>query len=139
ENPARALGHLVPDLLLAVGTGGAGVWARRAGIEAKALSKLSRSPRPARIAHLAEASAQRYLSRLEQSVPGAHFLARHGAQTTLEQQFRRATTGMTPDGVQHIPRNASRFLTHRDQLEVIQRAQDIHRQTGAPVGRPPVG
>jgi hypothetical protein len=45
-----------------------------------------------------------------------HAYKRHGAQTTLAQQKRRAEIGLTPDGEQDKKlRNATRFIRHSDQ------------------------
>ena len=38
-----------------------------------------------------------------------HGLDRHGPETTRQQQLLRATKGLTPDGVQHVPVDASRW------------------------------
>ena len=70
-------------------------------------SNLSREDRLARIDDLAEANAGRRLSEMEAGNPGAHFYSRHGADTSIIQQQRRATTGYTPDGV---PTKLSRFV-----------------------------
>ena len=51
-------------------------------------------------------------------------------QTTLEQQFTRATTGLTPDGRTFRPVDASRFLDNRAQLNAVQSAQEIFERTG---------
>ncbi|WP_214055325.1 hypothetical protein [Photorhabdus caribbeanensis] len=55
--------------------------------------------------------------------PRSHFLERHGAQTSLESQLGRATNGANPTtGVQQrTPMAATRFDSHRDQLNAIQR------------------
>lgn len=68
-----------------------------------------------RIAHQ---TAEYVLQQLEiQAGRNAHFFSRHGAQTTLDQQFIRSTTGMTPDGVQQrFLVDSTRFLTHEAQL-----------------------
>ncbi|MGH9286141.1 MAG: hypothetical protein ACRD0M_10805, partial [Acidimicrobiales bacterium] len=71
--------------------------------------------------------AYQRLADLERRTPGAHFLSRHGATTTSHDQRTRATTGMTPDGVPGAPRDASRFLSHADQLDAIGRAVAAHR------------
>lgn len=95
--------------------------------------------RLARIDELAEANAYRRLQEIESSVPSAHFLEKHGAQTTLQSQLERAqfgrnpTTGVVetyPNGKPKIPSSATRFLSNRDQLNAIDRAQNIYRVTG---------
>lgn len=60
----------------------------------------ARVARRAEIAKRAENLAGRNLAKLEDSIPNVHFAKRHGADTTLEQQYRRATEGVTPDGVE---------------------------------------
>ncbi|MEE3645283.1 MULTISPECIES: RHS repeat-associated core domain-containing protein [unclassified Brenneria] len=94
--------------------------------------KMSRAERQARIDELAEANAHRRLQEMENATPRAHFLERHGAQTSLESQLSRATNGANPTtGVQQrTPTAATRFNSHRDQLNSIQRAQTIYRQSG---------
>ena len=89
-------------------------------------SNLSREDRLARIDDLAEANAGRRLSEMEAGNPGAHFYSRHGADTSIIQQQRRATTGYTPDGYSGVPRDSSRFMSNREQLRVMQRA-DIEK------------
>ncbi|WP_240477618.1 RHS repeat-associated core domain-containing protein, partial [Pectobacterium brasiliense] len=94
--------------------------------------KMSRAERQAKIDELAEANAHRRLQEIENATPRAHFLERHGAQTSLDSQLGRATDGTNPTtGVQQrIPPAATRFNSHRDQLNSIQRAQTIYRQSG---------
>ena len=41
-----------------------------------------------------------------------------------------AKTGLRPDGFQDIPRNSSRFISNRDQLAAMQRADLIRQNTG---------
>ncbi|WP_202803263.1 hypothetical protein, partial [Paenibacillus sp. OSY-SE] len=97
-------------------------------------SHLSPNERSARLQQLAEENAYRRLQDLENSIPGAHFLERHGAQTTLQSQYDRATQGINPTtgvidtdrrGRPRIPAAATKFLSHRDQLNMIQRSQQI--------------
>jgi hypothetical protein len=73
----------------------------------------------------AEEIALRYLTNLQNSIPEAHFVSRHGAQTTIEQQFDRATTGLTPDGAHQTIRSASRFFSHQLQLSAVNDALSI--------------
>jgi hypothetical protein len=61
---------------------------------------------------------------------GAHYYSRHGAQTTIEQQYDRATTGITPDGKLLGPVNSARFMSHRAQLQAIAEAEERFRRTG---------
>nr|WP_142017220.1 RHS repeat-associated core domain-containing protein [Serratia fonticola] len=100
-------------------------------------ASLTREQRQARINELAEANAHRRLQEMESMNPKSHFLERHGAQTSLESQLGRATNGVNPTtGVQqHTPSAATRFDSHRDQLNAIQRAQTIQRQSGGVVNK----
>jgi hypothetical protein len=97
--------------------------------------------RRARIDELAEANAYRRLDEMEQSIPGAHFLQKHGAQTTAEAQLERVTTGRNPGtgeieiytygnniGQPKIPSAATRFTSHRDQLNAIYRTKLVFRR-----------
>ena len=77
-----------------------------------------------------EANAGRRLAELEKANSGAHFLSRHGAATTLEEQYTRATTGLTPEGFSGRAVDSSRFLSNQAQLSAVQRAQTIFQQTG---------
>jgi hypothetical protein len=92
-----------------------------------------------RLDELAEANAYRHLQDIESSIPGAHFLEKHGAQTTLQSQLERVQFGKNPttgivetyaNGKPKIPSSATRFLSNRDQLNAIDRAQNIYRMTG---------
>ena len=103
---------------------------------------LTNEQRNSRLSNLAEANAHRRLQELEASIPGAHFLEKHGAQTTPQAQLARATTGANPTtgvvetnakGKPKLPSAATRFLSHRDQLNTIQRAQSIYKVTGSKV------
>ncbi|WP_434676011.1 RHS repeat-associated core domain-containing protein [Pseudomonas sp. D3-10] len=107
--------------------------------------------RRARIDALAEANAYRRLDEMERSIPGAHFLQKHGAQTTTEAQLERVTTGRNPGtgqidvyhsgsnaGLPAIPSAATRFLNHRDQLNAIYRAQLIFRRAGIAESKEPI-
>jgi hypothetical protein len=57
--------------------------------------------------------------------------ARYGAQTTIDSQAERATTGLTPDGVAGRPVDSSRFPSHADQLEAINQATALRNVNGA--------
>ena len=63
----------------------------------------------------------------------SHFFSRHGAQTSIGQQFDRATTGLTPDGFAGNIVDSSRFLSHRSQLNAFQAAEEIFGRTGKKV------
>ncbi|MDN4621054.1 pre-toxin TG domain-containing protein [Paenibacillus sp. PsM32] len=77
-----------------------------------------------------ENNAQLQLSRMESSTNGAHYYSRHGAQTTLQQQYLRATNGYTPDGYAGRIGDASKFLSNQIQLNTAQRAETIYNQIG---------
>jgi filamentous hemagglutinin len=70
------------------------------------------------------------LKALENLNQRAHFDARHGAGTTLEQQQIRAQTGLTPDNVQMRPIDASRWLDNEHLWEGQQRAKLVYERTG---------
>ncbi|MFW5438291.1 RHS repeat-associated core domain-containing protein [Paenibacillus apiarius] len=57
---------------------------------------LSPNERTARLNDLAEQNAHRHLQDLENSITGAHFLEKQGAQTTLQSQYNRAVNGTNP-------------------------------------------
>ncbi|MFJ2390435.1 RHS repeat-associated core domain-containing protein, partial [Pseudomonas koreensis] len=110
-----------------------------------ALPKMSAQERRARIDELAERIAHKELKQMELANTKAHFLQKHGAQTTLAAQLERVqhaknpTTGKvemrinrkTKSKEPSIPRAATRFVSHRDQLNAINRAQLIFRRTGS--------
>jgi hypothetical protein len=77
-----------------------------------------------------EANAGRRLAEMEATNPGAHFYSRHGAGTTLQQQYVRATTGLTPEGLQLKPADSSRFLSNQAQYQALTRAETIFQNTG---------
>jgi len=81
-----------------------------------------------------EAFAARELAIAEGEVSGAHFFSRHGAQTTLQQQLQRATTGMTPDGVAGRAVASSRFLSNQLQLEAYKAAKAAYTPSMAGSG-----
>ncbi|AVR97162.1 PAAR domain-containing protein [Pseudoduganella armeniaca] len=101
-------------------------------------SHLSEQERRALINSRLEDIAAARLSSLEQSIPGAHFQGKHGAQTTLVQQYNRAVHGIDP--ITGQPRynrsgnlmtpNSTRFLSNRDQINAIERASRIYARTG---------
>jgi RHS repeat-associated protein len=113
--------------------------------------KLTGEQRRARIDELAEANAYRRLDEMEKSTKGAHFLEKHGKQTSLESQRERAMTGRNPTtgvierytsgkkaGQPKIPSAATRFISYRDQLNVIHRAQLIFRRNGHAASKEPM-
>lgn len=85
---------------------------------------------PENTASRIETNASQQLAKMEGGTSGAHYYSRHGAGTTLDQQYTRATTGLTPDGFAGKPVDASRFLSNQAQLNAAQRAQTIYKQTG---------
>jgi hypothetical protein len=108
-----------------------------------ALPKITAVQRRARIDELAEANAYRRLDEMEKGTRGAHFLEKHGKQTTLASQQERSMTGRNPTtgvievytngrraGQPKIPSAATHFLSNRDQLNAIHRAQLIFRRNG---------
>ncbi|WP_330209629.1 RHS repeat-associated core domain-containing protein, partial [Pseudomonas sp. AM4(2022)] len=116
-----------------------------------ALPQLTRTQRQARIDELAEANAYRRLKEIEQAFPRAHFLEKHGAQTTRGSQLERVRSGKNPttgeieryiggnkDGEPKIPTAATRYLSHRDQLNAIYRARLILRRTNLETSREPM-
>lgn len=60
----------------------------------------------------------------------AHFLSKHGPQTTLMQQYERASTGSWPNAAGTRPSDASRFFNAEDMEDAIRRA--IDRYSGNP-------
>jgi YD repeat-containing protein len=111
---------------------------RGAALRAK-YAHLSPEARANRLENLAEANAARRLRELELSIPHAHFVEKHGAQTTLQAQLERVlygknpTTGVIeayPNGNPKLPSAASRFFRNRDQLNAINRARHIFATTG---------
>ena len=81
-------------------------------------------------------AAQKELKRLQQQAgTNSHFYDRHGAQTSLMSQHRRANTGLTPDGFSGRPVNSSKFTSHTNQLEAAQKAIDFQSRFGTGVGR----
>ncbi|RMO75329.1 hypothetical protein ALQ35_00691, partial [Pseudomonas fluorescens] len=108
-----------------------------------ALPQLTRAERLAKIDELAEANTYRRLDKLEEETPGAHFLEKHGAQTTFESQLERVRSAKNPTtgiveiytsgkkkGEPKYPPAATHYLSHRDQLNSIYRAQLIFRRNG---------
>ncbi|NVZ52399.1 RHS repeat protein [Pseudomonas sp. B6002] len=108
-----------------------------------ALPQLTRAQRQARIDELAEANAYRRLDELEKAIPDAHFLEKHGAQTSLESQLERVITAKNPTtgeieifdtgrraGLPRPPSAATHFLSHRDQFNAIERAILIFKLNG---------
>ncbi len=95
-------------------------------------ANMSRAERQDRINELAEANAHRRLQEMENANPRSHFLERHGAQTSLDAQYERAAHGTNPTtgAAQRQPSAATRFTSHRDQLNAIQKAQTIRQRTG---------
>ena len=99
-------------------------YTRRSGVHTRAQA--------ARLTYAeAEASASSRLAQLEARAGSrAHFYSRHGAHTTRQQQWRRATTGVTPDGQVRPAADSSRFLSHQQQLQAVEKATAIYKATG---------
>jgi hypothetical protein len=119
KGDAKALGHLIGEVIPLLLTEGLANYA-----------KGQKMIRAAETASSLEKQVATTLSKMENNTPGAHYFSRHGAQTTLEEQYIRSTTGLTPDGVSGKPMNASRFLTHKDELDAVLVAQKEFTQTG---------
>uniref|UniRef100_UPI002B1DA48D RHS repeat-associated core domain-containing protein n=1 Tax=Pseudomonas glycinae TaxID=1785145 RepID=UPI002B1DA48D len=110
-----------------------------------ALPKMTAQERRARIDELAENIALKELRYMESANKKSHFLQKHGAQTTLASQQERLlyaknpTTGKVEMKLNKktkllepsIPRAATKFMSHRDQLNAINRAKLIFRRTGS--------
>lgn len=97
-------------------------------------SNLNRSQRQALIEKKLEKNAHRRLVELQNRHPQAHFLDRHGAHLDLQSQMDRAKYGIDPTtGLvgRHLPPSATRFFSHRDQLNAINRAEQIFKNTGS--------
>ncbi|WP_433736510.1 RHS repeat-associated core domain-containing protein [Pseudomonas putida] len=112
------------------------------------LPKMTAEQRRERIDELAEENAYRRLDEMERATPGGHFLEKHGAQTTLRSQLERVRSAKNPttgivetygngrrEGQPKIPTAATHFLSHRDQLNSIYRAQLILRYTNLETSR----
>jgi hypothetical protein len=81
----------------------------------------------------AEDTAEAILKQYEASAgANAHFLSRHGAQTTVQQQLQRAQTGITPDGFHGRSTDATRFISHQDQLEAYNIAMQMPVKSNTP-------
>ncbi|WP_438301107.1 RHS repeat-associated core domain-containing protein [Pseudomonas sp. NMS19W] len=115
------------------------------------LPKMTARERRARIDEVAEENAHRRLHAMEDPTNGEHFLEKHGAQTTLNSQFERITSAKNPTtgvveiysdgrrrGQPMIPSAATHFLSHRDQLNAIYRAQLILRYTNLQISKRPI-
>ncbi len=115
------------------------------------LPKMTAQERRARIDELAEENAYRRLYEMEDADNGEHFLEKHGAQTTSASQLERLNSGRNPttgeieryiggskDGEPKIPSAATHFLSHRDQLNAIYRAQLIFKYTNLQVSKRPI-
>lgn len=60
-----------------------------------------------------------------------HIVVRHGPEATQVQQRLRAELGLTPDGLQKRPEDASRFYRWEDAAEALRRAKQArHRKSG---------
>jgi len=70
------------------------------------------------------------LNQLQQGevVSGSHSLDRHGAETTLAQQYERATNGTLPNGDPGRPFDSTRFLSQVDHLATVREAERLIQQ-----------
>ena len=147
------LGGVVPDLILSA-FGGAGLVNRGVRTADTAAAIADAAEAGGRLNHMATASAvvtrrgivegdgalsptrltlDLFIERdakaevlaLDARVRG-HHAAKHGVQTTLDQHYRRAMTGVNPDGTRGPrPENSSRFLWWQDQHDAIVRAVEM--------------
>ncbi|WP_434457545.1 DUF637 domain-containing protein [Stutzerimonas urumqiensis] len=116
------------DLLLQGGAKGA---ADSAKADVLALQNARQSPAGRNADFLInERAAAAELKSLEGSIKNAHFVSRHGPETTLAQQQLRAKTGMAPDNKPGRAIDASRWSSYQDMSEAIQKAQILHKKTG---------
>nr|WP_315484266.1 RHS repeat-associated core domain-containing protein [uncultured Undibacterium sp.] len=134
ELSATATPAVQKSVVAEISTGGANSTVEAtpmAGLQAK-WGHLSASERAVLLDSKAEANAFRRLTEMEQGTPKAHYLEKHGAQLDLQSQFDRAAYGINPTTgqVQFAPPAATRFLSNRDQLNVINRAENIFQLTG---------
>lgn len=60
-------------------------------------------------------------------------MERHGSQTSLQAQYGRAAHGINPTtgAAQRTPSAATRFTSHRDHLNAMQKAQSVYNRGGA--------
>jgi hypothetical protein len=118
--------RVIPYRTAAIENGSAKTW--------NDLVKLGQAPGrgmgKASLASKIELNAGNQLAKMENGTQGAHYYSRHGAQTTLDEQYTRATTGVTPDGFAGRTADSSRFLSNQAQLNAAQRAETIYQQTG---------
>jgi len=80
-----------------------------------------------------EIVAQQALTRLQGKIQGGHFLTRHSPLVSRNDLYRRATQGITPEGVESYTTNATRFLRYTDMQEAIDKAvrsYQVGRYTG---------
>jgi hypothetical protein len=92
---------------------------------------------------LAQARLGQMQSRLSSLMSNgdAHFVERHGSQTTLAKQYERATTGWPNKNGVPVTDNASRFFNPEDMEQAIKLAmQDFHanprKSVVVPMGKP---
>jgi len=77
-----------------------------------------------------EADIAARLAKQKPSATPPHFFSDHGAGTSLEQQFNRATKGYAPSGRYTGLSDSSRFLSHKDQMEAFERIMEKYKSTG---------
>jgi hypothetical protein len=71
----------------------------------------------------------------QQAGVDAHFLDRHGADTSLQELYVRANYGLTPDGIVRSPVDSTRFLSHELEQEAYDKAMQAWKNAGSPSGR----
>jgi hypothetical protein len=74
------------------------------------------------------------LKKLEDSISGAHFVSRHGPQTTLGQQKLRAEYGILPENPSKVTysTDSARWMSSIDMYEGLQKAKSKNALTGDP-------
>ncbi|MED1559359.1 hypothetical protein [Bacillus paramycoides] len=139
KGQAQNVNRLSGEKLPAEGVGEANPNIVRTNMLKEKYSHLSASERSARLQELAEENAYRRVQEMESNISGAHFLEKHGAQTSLQSQLDRVQYAVNPtiniietypNGRLKLPSSATRFFSHRDQLNMIGRAQQILKNIG---------
>ena len=77
-----------------------------------------------------ELAAQQSLTTLQGSIRNGHFLTRHSPMVKLRDLYRRATEGITPEGVRSYKTNSTRFMKYTDMEEAINKAIRSYRASG---------
>ncbi|MGH8902355.1 MAG: putative T7SS-secreted protein [Egibacteraceae bacterium] len=122
DNPARALGRLVPDLALALGTGGAGTAAARSARAGKAATKLGTGARA--LQGVLVPRGPRTIDLKAYEALGGHSIARHGPQLSLS-ELRQRVLGTHPAMPQS--RTATKFTNEFTHAEAVDKAHLSHK------------